>query len=198
MNKLISELVSYGMQNNLVHADDKTYVINQLLELFGKAEFQWVDTEPRPLHEILDDMNDYAVEMGLMEADTITYRDLFDTKVMGLLTPPPSVVRRIFKDAYAEDPKKATDYYYAFSKATNYIRTDRVKKDQKWVTDSEYGPIDITINLSKPEKDPRDIAKAATAQKSEYPKCLLCQENEGYAGHFSHQHVRIIVWFLSS
>ena len=186
MNKLISELVSYGMQNNLVHADDKTYVINQLLELFGKAEFQWVDTEPRPLHEILDDMNDYAAENGLMEADTITYRDLFDTKVMGLLTPPPSVIRSAFKTAYAEDPKKATDYYYAFSKATNYIRTDRVKKDQKWVTDSEYGPIDITINLSKPEKDPRDIAKAATAQKSEYPKCLLCQENEGYAGHFSH------------
>ena len=186
MNKLISELVSYGLQQKLVHTDDKTYVINQLLELFGKAEFQWVDVEPRPLHEILDDMNDYAAANGLLEEDTITYRDLFDTKVMGLLTPPPSVIRSAFKVAYAEDPKKATDFYYAFSKATNYIRTDRVAKDQKWVTDSEYGPIDITINLSKPEKDPRDIAKAATAQKSEYPKCLLCQENEGYAGHFSH------------
>jgi len=186
MNKLISELVSYGLQNNLVHADDKTYVINQLLELFEKAEFQWEDAEPRQLFEILNDMNDYAVQNGLIEEDTITNRDLFDTKVMGLLTPPPSVIRKIFKDAYAENPKKATDYYYAFSKATNYIRTDRVKKDQKWVTDSEYGPIDITINLSKPEKDPRDIAKAATLQKSEYPKCLLCQENEGYAGHISH------------
>ena len=186
MNKLISELVNYGLQKNLVHADDKTYVINQLIELFGKSEFQWVDAETRPLSEILDDMNDYAAQNGLMEEDTITYRDLFDTKVMGLLTPAPSVVRSIFKEAYLEDPKKATDFYYEFSKATNYIRTDRVAKDQKWVTDSEYGPIDITINLSKPEKDPRDIAKAATAQKSEYPKCLLCQENEGYAGHFSH------------
>ena len=185
MNKLISELVSYGLQQNLVDADDKTYVINRLLELFGKVEFQWVDTEPRQLYEILDDMNDYAAQNGLIE-DTITNRDLFDTKVMGLLTPPPSVIRKIFKDAYAEDPKKATDFYYAFSKATNYIRTDRVIKDQKWVTDSEYGPIDITINLSKPEKDPRDIAKAASLQKSEYPKCLLCQENEGYAGHISH------------
>ena len=186
MNKLISELVNYGLQKNLVHADDKTYVINQLIELFGKSEFQWVDAETRPLSEILDDMNDYAAQNGLMEEDTITYRDLFDTKIMGLLTPAPSVVRSIFKEAYLEDPKKATDFYYEFSKATNYIRTDRVAKDQKWVTDSEYGPIDITINLSKPEKDPRDIAKAATAQKSEYPKCLLCQENEGYAGHFSH------------
>ena len=186
MNKLISELVNYGLQKNLVHADDKTYVINQLIELFKKPEFQWVDVEPRQLCEILNDMNDQAVAMGLIEEDTITYRDLFDTKVMGLLTPPPSVIRSKFKEAYMEDPKKATDFYYAFSKATNYIRTDRVVKDQKWVTDSEYGLIDITINLSKPEKDPRDIAKAATAQKSEYPKCLLCEENEGYAGHFSH------------
>ena len=132
MNKLISELVNYGLQNGLVHADDKIYVINQLLELFGKAEFQWVDAEPRQVQEILDEMNDYAAQNGLIEEDTITNRDLFDTKIMGLLTPPPSVIRRIFKDAYAEDPKKATDYYYAFSKATNYIRTDRVKKDQKW------------------------------------------------------------------
>ena len=201
MNKLISELVSYGLQHNLVHADDKTYVINQLLELFGKAEFQWVDAEPRQLYEILDDMNDYAAENGLIEENTITNRDLFDTKVMGLLTPAPSVIRRKFQDAYAENPKKATDFYYAFSKATNYIRTDRVKKDQKWVTDSEYGPIDITINLSKPEKDPRDIAKAATLQKSEYPKCLLCQENEGYAGHISHparQNHRLIPIQLAS
>ena len=186
MNKLISELVNYGLQQGLVDVDDKTYVINQLLELFQMAEFQWVDAESRPLCEILDDMNDYAVENGLIEEDTITNRDLFDTKIMGRITPAPSVVRKAFKHAYAESPKKATDYYYGFSKATNYIRTDRVVKDQKWVTDSEYGAIDITINLSKPEKDPRDIAKAATLQKSEYPKCLLCQENEGYAGHVSH------------
>ena len=186
MNKLISELVKYGLNQKLVHLDDKTYVVNQLLDLFQMAEFQWEDVEPRALSEILEEMTTYAVSQGLIEEDTVTNRDLFDTKIMGLLTPAPSIVRKTFQEAYAESPKKATDFYYAFSKATNYIRTDRVKKDQKWVTDSEYGAIDITINLSKPEKDPRDIAKAATLQKSEYPKCLLCEENEGYAGHVSH------------
>jgi UDPglucose--hexose-1-phosphate uridylyltransferase len=120
---------------------------------------------------------------------------MFDTKIMGLLTPAPSVVRKIFQKKYMDGPKEATDFYYQFSKDTNYIRTERVAKDEKWITSSQYGPIDITINLSKPEKDPKDIAKAATQQKSEYPKCLLCQENEGYAGHISHparQNHRII------
>lgn len=186
MNSLISELVSYGLNANLIHTDDKTYVINRLLELFHKTEFKWVDTETRQLSEILENMVDYAVENGLIEEDTITNRDLFDTKIMGILTPAPSVVRKMFWDICDENPKNATDFYYSFSKATNYIRTDRVAKDEKWVTDSEYGAMDITINLSKPEKDPRDIAKAATQQKSEYPKCLLCRENEGYAGHISH------------
>ena len=186
MDKLISELVSYGINYNLVHIDDKIYVINRLLEVFKKAEFHWVDTDVRQLEAILSDMNDYAVMHGLIEEDTITNRDLFDTKIMGILTPVPSVVRKLFQQKYIDSPKEATDFYYQFSQATNYIRKDRVAKDEKWVTDSEYGPIDITINLSKPEKDPRDIAKAATQQKSEYPKCLLCQENEGYAGHISH------------
>ena len=131
-------------------------------------------------------MLDYAYQHKLMEDDTITNRDLFDTKIMGMLTPAPSVVRKIFADKYAVSPKEATNYYYAFSKATNYIREDRIAKDEKWVTETEYGPIDITINLSKPEKDPRDIAKAGKAKKSGYPACLLCRENEGYAGHFSH------------
>ena len=186
MDRLISELVSYGLKYRLVHEDDKMYVINSLIEVFGKKDFQWVDTEVRELHEILSDMCDDAVEHGLIEEDTVTYRDLFDTKVMGILTPPPSVIRRIFEEKYSNSPKEATDFYYQFSKATNYIRTERVAKDEKWVTDSEYGLIDITINLSKPEKDPRDIAKAATQQKSNYPKCLLCEENEGYAGTISH------------
>mgnify|MGYP002265902296 FL=1 len=119
-----------------------------------------------------------------MEDDTITNRDLFDTKIMGMLTPAPSVVRKIFADKYAVSPKEATDYYYAFSKATNYIREDRIAKDEKWVTETEYGPIDLTINLSKPEKDPRDIAKAGKAKKSGYPACLLCRETESYAGPF--------------
>lgn len=185
MDRLISELVSYGLKYHLVHVDDKIYVINRLLELFEKLEFQWVDTNVRQLNEILSDMNDYAVEHGFIE-DTITNRDLFDTKIMGILTPTPSIVRKLFEKKYIDSPKEATDFYYQFSQASNYIRKDRVKKDEKWVADSEYGPIDITINLSKPEKDPRDITKAATQQKSEYPKCLLCQENEGYAGHISH------------
>ena len=186
MDRLLSELVSYGFNNHLVEEEDRTYVINRLLELFQKAEFHWTDTQVRPLEAILSDLNDYAAANGLIEEDTITNRDLFDTKIMGILTPAPSVVRALFRQKYKNSPKEATDFYYQFSQATNYIRKERVAKDEKWVTDSEYGPIDITINLSKPEKDPRDIAKAATQQKSEYPKCLLCKENEGYAGHISH------------
>lgn len=195
MDKLISELVSYGINNGLIAADDKVYVINRLLELFDKKEFTWSDEEVRPVHQILSDMMECALEQGIMEDDTITTKDLFDTKIMGLITPMPSQVRGKFKELYEENPKLATDYYYKFSQDTNYIRRDRIKKDEKWTTDTEYGQIDITINLSKPEKDPRDIAKAATATKNDYPKCLLCEENEGYAGHFSHparQNHRII------
>ena len=186
MDKVISELVSYGMLNGLITEDDKVYVINRLLELFDKKDFVWSDEQVRPIHLILEDMMNYAIEQGIMEDDTITTKDLFDTKIMGLITPMPSQVREKFQRLYSESPKLATDYYYKFSQDTNYIRRDRIEKDEKWTTDTEYGQIDITINLSKPEKDPRDIAKAATAKKNEYPKCLLCEENEGYAGHISH------------
>ncbi len=195
MDKLISELVSYGIENGLINIEDKVYVVNRLLELFAKKDFTWSDETVRPIHLILSDMMDYALEQGIMEDDTITTRDLFDTKIMGLITPMPSQVRAQFKKLYANNPKVATDYYYKFSQDTNYIRRDRIKKDEKWTTDTEYGQIDITINLSKPEKDPRDIAKAATQKKNDYPKCLLCGENEGYAGHISHparQNHRII------
>lgn len=196
INTLINELVKYGIDNHLVELDDKVYVTNSLLELFGLMEFteESINTH-RPLCEILEDMMSYAYENGIMQEDTITAKDLFDTKIMGLLTPPPSVVRKKFTTIQQISSKLATDYYYAFSKRTNYIRTDRIAKDEKWVTDTEYGPIDITINLSKPEKDPRDIAKAGQTKKSGYPSCLLCMENEGYAGHFSHparQNHRII------
>ena len=195
MDKVISELVSYGMLNGLITEDDKVYVINRLLELFDKKDFVWSDEQVRPIHLILEDMMNYAIEQGIMEDDTITTKDLFDTKIMGLITPMPSQVREKFQRLYSESPKLATDYYYKFSQDTNYIRRDRIEKDEKWTTDTEYGQIDITINLSKPEKDPRDIAKAATAKKNEYPKCLLCEENEGSAGHISHparQNHRII------
>ncbi len=198
IQNLIYELVNYGIKQGLVNLADQVYVTNSLLELFGLSDYQEpadTETKPRALHEILEDMIEYAHKNGILEEDTTTMKDLFDTKIMGLLTPLPSQVRKTFADKYAVSPKEATDYYYQFSQATNYIRKDRIAKDEKWVTDTEFGPIDITINLSKPEKDPRDIAKAGQAKKSGYPSCLLCKENEGYAGHFSHparQNHRII------
>ena len=206
INQLIAELTAYGIQNGLVKEADKIYTVNRLLELFGVDEYQEPDRENtaaqtiRPVAEILEDMVQYATEQGILEEDTVTMRDLFDTKIMGLLTPPPSAVIDSFREAYAISPMEATDFYYHFSKATNYIRTDRIARDEKWVADTEFGPIDITINLSKPEKDPRDIARAGQAKKSGYPACLLCRENEGYAGTFTHparQNHRVIPISLS-
>ena len=196
---LIQELIEYGKVSNLIDTEDEIYVRNSLLELFGEQEFDEKVLEEkadaRELHLILEDMLAYAHEKGILPEDTITEKDLFDTKIMGLITPAPSVVRGCFRESYIEGAKAATDYYYSFSCATNYIRTDRIKKDEKWNSPTEFGDLDITINLSKPEKDPRDIAKAGQAKKSGYPSCLLCKENEGYAGHFSHparQNHRII------
>lgn len=200
----ILELVQYGMNSGLVEKDDRIYVTNQLLEFFrlDGYEMEREDTgRKRPLHIILESMTEYALQNGLLEDATVTTKDLFDTKIMGLLTPSPSAVRRIFEQKYDVLPKTATDFYYAFSKATNYIRTDRIAKDEKWEVKTPYGTIDITINLSKPEKDPRDIAKAGKAKQSGYPKCLLCVENEGYAGHFSHparQNHRVIPLVLQN
>lgn len=198
IDELIYELVSYGKEKNLVADNDEIYVTNALLELFGRDSYQpLMDKikEKRSIHEILEDMLDYAIENGILESSTISSKDLFDTKIMGLITPLPSVVRSRFSRNYEESPRKATDEYYCFSMATNYIREDRILKDEKWTVDSSYGKIDITINLSKPEKDPRDIAKAGQAKKSGYPSCLLCKENEGYAGTVTHparQNHRII------
>ncbi len=198
INILIKELITYGRNNGLIDEADTVYTTNKLLEFFKVDEYTDVASNPedtRSLQLILDDMIEYALQSGLMDNDTITYRDLFDTAVMGLITPAPSIVRAEFDRLYRQSPKAATDYYYKFSKATNYIRTDRIAKDEKWITSTEFGDLDITINLSKPEKDPRDIAAAGQAKKSGYPACLLCMENEGYAGHFSHparQNHRII------
>ncbi len=194
---LIGELVEYGIAHGLVDAADEVYVTNRLMELLNCSEYEKKERngEIRPIHEILEDILSYAISENIMEEDTITAKDLFDTKVMGMITPPPSAVQRTFAEKYEGSPKDATDFYYAFSQATNYIRKDRIAKDEKWVTETEYGPIDITINLSKPEKDPRDIAKAGKAKASGYPACLLCKENEGFAGHFNHparQNHRII------
>lgn len=198
IQQLIEELVHYGVEKDLIAASDRIFVTNQLLELFQISDYTKTDSEPhapRELHLILEDMLAYAQAHGILTEDTITMRDLLDTKIMGLITPLPSMVQKSFADKYTISPQTATDYYYQFSQATNYIRSHRIARDEKWTVDTEYGPIDITINLSKPEKDPRDIAKAGQAKKSGYPSCLLCKENEGYAGHFLHparQNHRII------
>ena len=202
INTLIGELISYGMAEGLVDPADQVCLTNRLLEILGLQEYEKTELpeKPRAIHEILDDILDYAAEQKILEDDTITNRDLFDTKIMGALTPLPSQVQKRFWEKYQESPKVATDDYYAFCQATNYIRRDRIAKDEKWVADTEYGPIDITINLSKPEKDPRDIAKAGKAKKTGYPSCLLCRENEGYAGHLLHparQNHRLIPLKLS-
>ena len=191
----IDSLVSYAMNAGLAEPVDHVVLVNRLLDLLGKDDYA-PSEEPQTedLEEILKGMLDYAVEKGLCD-DNITARDLFDTRIMGALTPMPREVIGIFNHLYAEDPVKATDWYYKFSCDTDYIRRYRIKKDMRWKYASEYGEIDITINLSKPEKDPKAIAAAKNAPQSAYPKCQLCVENEGYAGRMNHparQNHRII------
>ena len=197
INTYITELVNYGISKGLVDELDRVYVTNRLIGFFGLDEYTAPEELPasRELHLILEDMMSWAFSHGVMKSDTTTGKDLFDTAIMGVITPPPSAVIRRFSELCNKSSKDATDWYYAFSKATNYIRTDRIAKDVKWVTPTEFGDIDITINLSKPEKDPRDIAAAGKAKSTSYPKCLLCPENEGYAGTLTHparQNHRII------
>ena len=195
----IRKLTAYGILTGLVPEEDKIYTINRLLELFQLQEIDDSEEEVcvsvEDLGGILAEMLDYAYEAGLMQENSVVYRDLFDTKIMGMLVARPSEVIRTFRALYAENPKKATEYYYKFSCDTDYIRRYRVKKDLKWTADTEFGTLDITINLSKPEKDPKAIAAAKLAKQSGYPKCLLCKENEGYAGRINHparQNHRII------
>lgn len=203
----ILDLVDYALVTGLIEPEDTRYTINRLLELF---ELDELEDEVAGLHKttirtkedavdalenILNDMLDYAYENGILAENSVVYRDLFDTKIMGLLVPRPSEVVRNFKKLYQKDSKKATDYFYQLSCDTNYIRRYRIKKDLKWTTDTEFGTLDITINLSKPEKDPKAIVAAKLAKQSGYPKCLLCKENEGYAGRVNHparQNHRII------
>lgn len=194
----IKKLVEYGLLTGLIEEEDRIYTTNRLLELFGLDELEDGGGDAaaavEDLEAILKDMLDYACEKGLTQ-DSVVYRDLFDTKIMGLLTPRPSEVIRTFQEKYASDPKEATDYFYKLSRDTDYIRRYRIAKDQKWISSTKYGDLDITINLSKPEKDPKAIAAAKNAKQSGYPKCLLCRENEGYAGRVNHparQNHRII------
>ena len=201
----INKLVVYGLKTGLVEKEDEVYTRNRLLELFGLDEpaedaqddsgSTRVGMEVEELEEVLGRMLDYAVEKGIMKEDGIVYRDLFDTKIMSMLVPRPSEVIRRFRGLYVQDAEKATDFYYKFSQDTDYIRRYRIKKDQKWIAPTKYGDLDITINLSKPEKDPKAIAAAKNAKQAGYPKCLLCVENEGYAGRVNHparQNHRII------
>ena len=155
INTYITELVNYGIGKGLIDELDRICITNRLVELMEQDEYISPDTIPaeRDLHLILEDMMDWAYAHGVMKSDTVAARDLFDTKIMGILTPPPSVVIGRFSSLMNESSQKATDWYYEFSRSTNYIRTDRIAKDLKWVAPTEYGDIDITINLSKPEKD---------------------------------------------
>lgn len=183
----ISDLVAYGVKCGLVKPIDRVYTINRVLEILKLDDYEeTAPDENRPLCEILDSICTYAFEKGLMDGGSVVYRDLFDTKVMGALTPSTSVAAEEFEKLYEKDKKAATDYFYKFSGDTNYIRRDRIAKDIKWLSPTEYGDLVITINLSKPEKDPKAIAAAKNAKQSGYPKCQLCYENEGYAGRLNH------------
>lgn len=182
----IDSLVSYAMNTGLAEPCDHQILTNRLLEILQKDDYI-PSEEPQSddLEEILAGILDYACEKGICE-DNITARDLFDTKIMGAVTPMPREVIATFREKYAKSPEEATDWYYKFSCDTDYIRRYRIIKDMRWKYQSPYGVMDITINLSKPEKDPKAIAAAKNAPQSSYPKCLLCAENEGYAGRMNH------------
>ncbi len=192
INTYISALAQYAVDRGLIEENERIYSINMLLDVLKLDEYNPCNDEDKvialssDLEAILQFIDDYAYDRGLIEENSVVYRDLFDTRVMNCFVRRPSEVIRIFNEKYAVSPKEATDFYYEYSKNSDYIRTYRIAKDIKWVYESEYGDIDITINMSKPEKDPKAIAAARNAKQSSYPKCLLCVENEGYAGRINH------------
>ncbi len=191
----VTALINYAVKENLIEEADRVFCTNRVIDTLGLDSYEY-ETPVRDysLEEILKFLLDFACENGLCE-DSVVYRDLFDTKIMGLLTPMPSKVISEFNKRYAVSPVTATEYYYNLSRKSDYIREYRIKNDVKWVTATDYGDIDITINLSKPEKDPKAIAAARNAKQSGYPKCMLCKENEGYSGRVNHparQNHRII------
>lgn len=189
----INALASYGLTTNLIQQEDLIYVQNQLLAIFGLEGFEdptQAQTIPNvkveQLEEILKNLLDYAQEKNLTGGNSIVYRDLFDTRLMATLVDRPSNIIAKFQELYAKSPKQATDWFYKFSQDTDYIRRYRICRDVKWISSTQYGDMDITINLSKPEKDPKAIAAARNAKVSGYPSCLLCRQNEGYAGRINH------------
>ena len=201
IQKAVNKLTAYGVKTGLIEKEDIIYTVNSILIALGmdSAEYEVAEIEKLSdeisleeadlaayLEEVLKEIDDYAASNGLLENDSVVYRDLFDTKIMGLLVERPSEIIKKFNSLYKEDPVKATDYYYNLSKNSDYIRRYRISKDMKWTAPTEYGDLDITINLSKPEKDPKAIAAARNAKQSGYPKCQLCWENEGYSGRVDH------------
>lgn len=194
INVAVKSLVRYAISNGMIEKWDEIWAINTVCQALNMDSFEDCEAENAELEDILASILDYAVENGLCE-DSVVYRDLFDTKIMGLLTPKPSEVISKFHFLYSRDKKAATDYYYKLCQDSDYIRRYRIKNDLKWITKTEYGDIDITINLSKPEKDPKAIAAALKMKTTSYPKCALCKENEGYMGRVNHparQNHRII------
>ena len=204
----IDDLVEYAIENGLAEECDRVFLCNRISRELGILTFT-PDRDREVCHDletILAALCDFAQTMGIIPDDSITERDLFDTHLMGILTPRPGEVQSKFRSLYEESPQKATDYYYHISRASDYIRTYRVKKDVKWIYSGKYGDLDITINLSKPEKDPRAIAAAKMTVASGYPKCALCRENEGFAGSLTQaarENLRLIPmtlaeeqWFL--
>jgi len=194
----VYELAQYALRTKLIRSEEYTWAINTVLDVLRLDSVAPLTTDlppKRPLCAILDDLLDDAFARGVLAENTVTHRDLLDTQLMGRLTPRPAQVIHDFNIRLHRDPKRATNWYYRFSKDTNYIRTDRIAKDVRWVTPTQYGELDITINLSKPEKDPRAIAAARALPPSGYPACQLCAQNEGYAGRLDHparQNLRMI------
>ena len=208
VNEAISKLVTYALRTGLIEEGETVWAVNAILEVLKLGSYadpgvEWGDID---LAAVLDELTDDAYARGVLAENSIVYRDLFDTALMGRLTPRPAQVIEKFLTLCAQDPKAATDWYYKFSQDTNYIRRDRIAKDVQWKAPTEYGDLDITINLSKPEKDPKAIVAARNLPASNYPRCLLCYENEGYAGRVNHparQNHRVVPitingspWFL--
>ncbi|GAA0107552.1 UDP-glucose--hexose-1-phosphate uridylyltransferase [Clostridium tertium] len=200
----IKRLIQYGLKHELFTKDDEIFIRNGLLDVLNLDEYEDFEIDDENLNtptEILGNILDYAFNNGILESNSPIYRDLLDTKIMGVLMPRPSEVIREFYNRYKESKESATSYLYNISKACDYVRTDRIAQNLVWKSSTEYGDLDITINLSKPEKDPKAIAAAKNLPPAKYPKCLLCKENEGYRGRINHparQNIRIIPMELNN
>lgn len=183
----VQGLINYGIEKHLITSVDELVVRNEIMDILRLTDWKDVKLETceQTIDEILETLVDYACKQGII-ADTSNSRDLLDTKLMGCLTPMPREVVAEFEKHYHMGPEEATNWYYEYSQNLNYVRTGRIAKDLKWKFPCEYGVLDITINCSKPEKDPRDIAAAKKQKSSAYPKCQLCPENAGFVGTAKH------------